>query len=63
MGRICKLHTERPCPSRESNPGPSWESNPGPSCCEATVLTTAPPIFMEHSGRMLKMLKRLNIWF
>ncbi|KAF7660287.1 hypothetical protein LDENG_00283720 [Lucifuga dentata] len=34
-GRTCKLHTERPCPGRESNPGPS--------CCEATVLTTAPP--------------------
>ncbi|KAF7646162.1 hypothetical protein LDENG_00192170 [Lucifuga dentata] len=32
-GRTCKLHTERPCPGRESNP----------SCCEATALTTAPP--------------------
>ncbi|KAF7652354.1 hypothetical protein LDENG_00097900 [Lucifuga dentata] len=34
-GRTCKLHTERPCPGRESHPGPS--------CCEAAVLTTTPP--------------------
>ena len=30
----CKLHTERPCPSRSLNQEPSY--------CEATVLTTAP---------------------
>ncbi len=52
MGRTCKLHAERTCPSQESNP---W------SCChEATVLTTVPPdslgklplqraVVMEHS--------------
>lgn len=32
-GRICKLQTQRPCPS--------WVLNPGPSCCDVTALTTA----------------------
>ncbi len=46
--RTCKLHTERPCPSRNRTKDPldvrraDLASDPGPSCCKAKVLTSKP---------------------